>query len=75
MYRILIAEMTIGTGDLGNSAQIIRPMTIGTGLHIGLGRRHVAGRHPTGGVRAGILIEVGLRIGIPASGQQKDQKQ
>ncbi len=74
MDGILIAEVTLGAGDLGNPAPVIRSVTFSTGVYMGLSGRHMTRRHPAGRMGAVVDTEVGLRIRIPATGQGKDQK-
>jgi hypothetical protein len=75
MNRFRVAKMTLGAGDPRNAAEIISPMTFGTGFRVGQRLGLVAVRQPAGRVLPGRGIEVGLGIRIPASGQQKEGKQ
>ena len=75
MDRILVAEMALGAGDLGNSTTIIRPVTLGARLRIGRRRRLVNRRQPIGRVLPAYQVEIVLGIRIPASGQKKTGEQ
>ncbi len=73
--RILIAKVALGAGDLGNPAQKVRPMTIGTRLHIRLRLRLMAAGQPARHVFPGSGVESRLRMGIPTPRQPKAKRQ
>ena len=83
MDRLLVAKMTLGTGDTSSPSFKIIPMAIGAYQDIGLRSRFVSGRQPIGRVNpahglglGGPGTEVARRIRIPPTcGQQEDGKQ
>ena len=75
MKRFLIAEVALGAGDFGNSAQKVGAMTIGAHLHMGLRFRLMAAGQPSRRMLPGPGVQGRLRAGIPASGQQKAKRQ
>ena len=71
----LVAEVTLGAGDLRNPPAKIGAVTGGTGFHMGFRLRHVPARQPVGGVSPADGVQVRLRIFVPASGERKEGKQ
>jgi hypothetical protein len=75
VYGVLVAEVALSAGDLRNPPAKIGAVTGGTVLHMGFRLRLVFGRQPAKGVFPTDGIQIGLRILVPASDEQKEGKQ